>query len=232
MIRLHMTVEGQTEQAFASHILVEHLTRFRVYLAKPRLTGPSRRRPGQIPRGGMLKSFKPALEDMKRWLSEDQKPDARFTMMVDFYGLPSDCPGYVDAVKLADPYAQVAKLEAALAEEIGDERFIPYFQLHEFEALILSRPERVGTRFDTSDRATRQLVEACQKFKSPEHIDQGRETHPKAQILKFFPDYETIADGPPLAQDIGLQAMREACPHFGQWLTALEQLARTRNHAH
>ena len=26
------------------------------------------------------------------------------------------------------------------------------------------------------------------------------------------------------AQEIGLQTMREACPHFGQWIALLERL--------
>ncbi len=225
MIRLNMTVEGQTEQAFASQILVPHLAPFQVYLAKPRCTGASARRRGWIPKGGMFNKFAPSLETMKWWLLEDKNLDVRFTMMVDFYDLPSDFPGYDDAMKLADPYDKVQALEAALAAEMDDERFIPYLQLHEFEALVLSQPELVGVLFDDSDKATAELVEVCQQFRSPEHINQGRETHPKAQVTRFFPDYQQNVDGPLLAQDIGLQVMREACPHFGRWLTMLEQLA-------
>ncbi len=225
MMRLYMTVEGQTEQAFASQILVEHLARFQVFLTKPRLTGPSSRRGGQIPQGGMFNKIAPALGDMKRWLLEDQNPDARFTMMVDLYSLPSDSPGYEEAMKLADPYDQVETLERALAAEIGDERFIPHLQLHEFEALVLSVPDRFDAFFDAADKATAALVLACRQFKSPEHINHGCQTHPKALITKHFPDYQQNVDGPLLADEIGLQTMREACPHFGQWLTALEQLA-------
>ncbi|MEA1949938.1 MAG: DUF4276 family protein [Planctomycetota bacterium] len=226
MVRLYMTVEGQTEQAFASQILVEHLAPFQVFLAKPRLTGPSPRRGGWIPQGGMFNKFAPALEDIRRWLLEDKSPDARFTMMVDLYGLPSDCPGYEEAGKLADPYDRVEALETALADEMGDKRFVPYLQLHEFEALVLSAPDRFGTFLDADDDdATAELVRACQQFKSPEHINHGRQTHPKAQILKHFPDYQQNVDGPLLANEIGLQAMRDACPHFGQWLTELEQLS-------
>lgn len=223
MIRLHMTVEGQTEQAFVSQLLVEHLARFGVFLGKPRLTGASARRGERIPAGGMFK-FAPVLGDMKRWLVEDQSPDARFTMMVDLYDLPNDCPGHANAMRLADPYDRVESLEKSLAEEMGDTRFIPYFQLHEFEALVLSRPDQFGDHFDKSDKATTQLLGVCRQFRSPEHINQGRETHPKARILDAFPDYHANVDGPLLAQNIGLQAMREACLHFAQWLERLEQL--------
>ncbi len=226
MVRLYMTVEGQTEQAFASQILVPHLAPFQVYLTRARLTGPSPRRGGWIPQGGMFNKFEPALRDMKRWLLEDKGPDARFTMMVDLYDLPSDFPGHAGAMKLADPYDRVEALQTALAEEMGDGRFIPYLQLHEFEALVLSQPEKVGVLFDNRDDATSKLVTVCQRFKSPEHINHGRETHPKAQITKLFPDYAQDVDGPLLAEDLGVQVMREACPHFGKWLSRLEQLGQ------
>ena len=34
---------------------------------------------------------------------------------------------------------------------------------------------------------------------------------------------ENVA-GPLLAEDIGLATLRVRCPHFGEWLTRLEQL--------
>ena len=223
MSRLYMTVEGQTEQVFASQLLTPHLAQHGVFLSKPRLTGPVSRKRGRIPKGGMFKFFQ-ALGDMKRWLAEDRSGDARFTMMVDLYGLPNDFPGYDDAMKIDDPYDQVKHLETALAEEINDSRFVPYLQLHEFEAIVLSQPESFGELFDNRAKATKALVTQCQDVGSPEEINHGETTHPAARILTLFPDYDKTVDGPLLAAEIGLPTIRSSCPHFDSWLTTLENL--------
>jgi hypothetical protein len=226
MPRLCMTVEGQTEQAFAAQVLTPHLARSGVMLAKPRLTGPISRRKGRIPRGGMLGTFAHALGDMKRWLKEDREENVRFTMMVDLYGLPSDFPAYGSAMDERDPYRRADVLEAALAEEIKDERFIPYLQVHEFEALVLAQPEAFARLFENSERATNKLTRVCRDYDTPEKIDDGQDTHPKARIRSLFPDYDENVDGPLLAHDIGLDVIRNACPHFHRWLTALEELGQ------
>src|SRR5580698_5004524 len=101
MKRLYLTVEGQTEAAFASAVLTPHLTNFNVFLFPPRFTGLHRRRRGRIPRGGLLHTFGHALADMRTWLKEDPSSDARFSMMVDLYSLPNDFPGY--AAGMAQP---------------------------------------------------------------------------------------------------------------------------------
>lgn len=226
MLRLRMTVEGQTEQAFASQLLTPHLARWGVMLGRPRLTGPVSRRRGRIPRGGMFNTFAHALGDMKRWLREDANRDVRFTMMVDLYSLPSDFPGYEEAMDQRDPYRRVEVLEAELAEEIQDDRFIPYLQIHEFEALILSQPDVFGRLFEHRDREVQALVDICRQYDTPEKIDDGQQTHPKARIKALLPDYDENVDGPLSATDIGLEVIRNKCPHFDEWLTRLEQLGR------
>src|SRR5437588_10278161 len=82
MKRLYLTVEGQTEAAFATKVLTPHLAAFNVFLYPPRFTGLHRRRRGRIPQGGLLNTFGHALADMQSWLKEDRSADARFTMMV------------------------------------------------------------------------------------------------------------------------------------------------------
>lgn len=50
MPRLHMFVEGTTEQVFAAKVLARHLSDFDVYLQKPVLVGHARKK-GRIHRG-------------------------------------------------------------------------------------------------------------------------------------------------------------------------------------
>jgi hypothetical protein len=52
--------------------------------------------------------------------------------------LPADFPAYDQALSAIDPYMRVEVLESAMAADISDSRFIPYIQLHEFEALVLA----------------------------------------------------------------------------------------------
>jgi len=127
-----------------------------------------------------------------------------------------DCP--------AHPTDRVTKLEAAVAEELGDPRFIPYVQLHEFEALILSQPQAFVDLFENVQKPTQLLKSDCDKFDSPEDIDEGHETHPKARIKQHIPTYREVIDGPMLAKKIGLTVIRRRCKHFDAWLTTLEQL--------
>lgn len=224
MKRLHLTVEGQTEQEFAVGVLQPYLAAFNVFLAKPRLTGPHGRRGGRIPQGGLFNTFVHALNDMRRWLREDQSTDARFSMMVDLYHLPRDFPDHDAAMALTDPYAQTRHLEQALVREMNDSRFISYLQVHEFEALILSDPARIGSLIEGREREIEDLVQECQAFANPELINHGQHGHPKARIQKYVPEYDENVHGPLLAEDIGLQLLRARCPHFGEWLTCLEKL--------
>jgi hypothetical protein len=55
--RLYLTVEGQTEAAFAEGVLKDHLAGFNVFLHAPRFTGLHGRRRGRIPGGGLLSTF-------------------------------------------------------------------------------------------------------------------------------------------------------------------------------
>jgi hypothetical protein len=224
MKRLYLTVEGQTEQTFAVEVLQPYLVPFNVMVVKPRLTGLHARRKGRIPTGGLLNTFGHSLGDIRRWMSEDKSSDARFSIMVDLYSLPTDFPGYEEAKGLVDPYMQAARLEEALANELADARFIPYLQVHEFEALVLADPDSFTKWFDGIDKQVASLKAECQPFQTPEHINDGQHTHPKARIKKHIEDYDENVDGPVLAEYVGLDVIRNKCPHFAQWLTKLEQL--------
>lgn len=224
MKRLHLTVEGQTEAAFATSVLGPHLESFNVFLHKPRFTGSHQRRRGRIPKGGLLNTFNHALSDMRVWLKTETSPEVRFSMMIDLYSLPHDFPGYADGLSKPTGSLQAAALEQSLATAIGDARVIPYLQVHEFEALVLSDPGRIKTIYEVRAGALEALVNDCSRFESPEEINHGQQSHPKYRIKNAVPDYDENVAGPLLTESIGLQALRTSCPHFGEWLTRLEQL--------
>jgi hypothetical protein len=59
---------------------------------------------------------------------------------------------------------------------------------------------------------------------SPEDINDSPETAPSKRILAAMSGYQKTFHGPLIACDIGIDPMRAACPHFDQWLRALEGL--------
>ena len=119
-----------------------HLVKkLKFYMQVPNRTLLSRdKRKAREYRGGLL-GYERAKKDIRAWLKEDKHTECRFTTMFDLYALPDDFPGYAEAMSTSDPYDRVGILEQKMAEDIGDSRFIPYIQLHEFEALILADPK-------------------------------------------------------------------------------------------
>lgn len=224
MKRLYLTVEGQTEAAFASNVLTPHLANFNVYVAGIRFTGPGRRSDTRVPRGGMFNKFSPTLKEMQLWAIEHKSPDARFSMMVDLYHLPADFPGFAEAMRKNGYIEQVKSLLSSLSTSVGDKRFIPYLQVHEFEALVLVEPAQLSSLYDGRNGRIKELARKCSLFTNPEEINHGQHSHPKYRIKEILPEYDENIAGPELAEAIGLPTLRDRCPHFGAWLTRLEHL--------
>ena len=163
MVRLHMMVEGQTEETFVKTMLVEHLG-FHNITADARLVETSRKK-GKIYRGGMT-TYAKMKRDLERWMKEDKNADTRFTTMFDLYKLPQDFPKYGEAKKGTDPYERARILEDAFAEDLGDRRLVPYIQLHEFETLLFSDPRKFDVVFIGEQQALRNLQAARADFSS------------------------------------------------------------------
>jgi hypothetical protein len=225
MIRLHIIAEGQTEEEFVNTILTEHLGCFNISTDVHCIT--TKRTRTKVFRGG-LPSYQKIKKDIIFWLRQDKHPEARFTTMCDLYALPNDFPEFEEAQKISDPYERVEQLENALFQDINDSRFIPYIQLHEFEALILSEPIKLEERFPNYQSEVKKLVSLCQSFESPELINDGEQTAPSKRIIQAIPSYKgaKVSVAPLMAQKIGLENIRQKCPHFNQWIERLENLSQ------
>jgi Domain of unknown function (DUF4276) len=224
MIRLNIIVEGSTEELFVNKTLVDHLGQFQISTSACRVTT-------NIAKGkkGGLENYVKVENDINRWLKQDSKQDVRFTTMFDLYALPNEFPSFEEANKLLDPYHKVEALEAAFANNINDNRFIPYIQLHEFEALIFTNLEELYKNFPEYDEYRNdinRLSTECSSYSSPELINQGVTTAPSKRLAKVIPRYEKLKTtlAPQVIQKIGLSNIREKCPHFDQWVTRLESL--------
>lgn len=221
MIRLHVTTEGQTEQDFVKKVLAPSLGVNIVADARSVLTSKDKRLSREY-RGG-LKHYLKAKDDILTWMKEDNHPECRFTTMFDLYGLPQDFPGYDESRRVSDVYERVRILEQAFVDDIGDPRFIPYIQLHEFEALILADPRQLDWEYIDHDESITRLVQMVGNQNS-ELINDGFETAPSRRIIKEIPEYDKRSAGVAVAGKIGLSVLRSKCPHFDEWITKLEKL--------
>lgn len=215
MIRIHIFVEGQTEETFVSEILLQHFSRIHVYL------NPILIRTGKKGKGG-ISTYKKIQWQIKQKCKEDS--DAYVTTMLDVYGLPKDFPGKAEALKLADISDRVQSLEVAFSEDIAQKRFIPNLLMHEFEALLFSVPSAFTEWF--GENAAQKLQEERHGFATPEHIDDDPETAPSKRILRLCPGYQKPLHGSLIALSIGLDSIRKECNHFNQWIEKLEELPK------
>ena len=226
MIRLHITAEGQTEERFVKDCLAWHLAQFNVS-ADVRLVMTSENSKTNITyRGGFRRhnAYGMVREDITRWLKEDKDPNCYFTTMFDYYALPDDFPGFREAQKLSDKYDQIETIENALQEDIGNRRFIPYIQLHEFETLIFADLQALECVYLEHEEEIKQLV-ANSDGENPELIDNGPQTAPSKRIILLIPEHEANKPiGAEIVKNIGIARLKERCKHFSSWIQQLESL--------
>lgn len=219
-LRLYITVEGQTEKKFADAALKPHLARFAIDV-RPRVVITNRK----LDKRGGIFGFEKLRGDITRLLKEDRQPEARFTTMIDLYALPSTFPGWAEARKKSAPVDRAITLENALEEEFPDPRFLPYIQVHEFEALLYCDLTELQRRITGSEAGIRQLQAEVAGLQ-PEDIDEGASTAPSKRIIRHVPTYKRNKPrvGAAAAVAIGLPSLRARCPHFDDWLSRLEAL--------
>jgi hypothetical protein len=223
--RLYLFAEGQTELTFADTVLKPHLAGAGVFLHPPVLIAHARRK-RRIHRGGG-RSYVPMKNDILRFLAQEKGRDVFFTTMIDLYAIHADLPGLEEAEKLRHlPEQRVQALEKAFADDIKDDRFVPYIQIHEYEAYLFSDPTWFGYFYDRHERQIAALQAIADRCGNPELIDDGPDTAPSKRIIAEIPDYEGAKSvvGPQVAELIGLNVIRGKCPHFAAWLARLEKL--------
>jgi len=219
-------VEGQTEQAFVREHLAAYLGGCGIAICA--------RLPGRAARRGGVRTWESVRGDILRTLRE--RRGRICTTMFDFNGMPEDWPGRAPAARM--PLTQKGdRVEQALLDDVAAhagedfrrELFIPYVQVHEFEALLFAdvtkMAEALGPACDLSvDRLAAKLQGVLDQAGQAEAIDDGHDTCPSRRITGVVPAYRKPLHGPIIAGRIGLEAIRAACPHFAQWLGRLESL--------
>ncbi|HXX22272.1 MAG TPA: DUF4276 family protein [Terriglobia bacterium] len=221
-MRLHFVVEGQTEETFVRDLLAPELGAEGRYCDAHRVT--TGRRGAKVYRGGLL-SFAHLRKDLELWMKQDRAPDSWFTTMVDLYRLPSDFPSITESRRIVDPIKKVELLEQSFSSAMNHPRFVPYVQLHEFEALLFSDARSFSVAFPRIGKEVAELQAIRSAFDTPEHIDEREHYAPSKQILRILPEYDKPVSGPLIAKQIGLEKLRKECHHFNTWLARLEAAA-------
>jgi hypothetical protein len=221
MKRALILVEGQTEERFVKDTLAPHFQLYELYLTPTLLTTKVVKN-GPNFKGGVT-SFDKFEADMRRLLGGAGQ-GTLVTTMLDYYRLPDDFPGMADRPIPVDLFTRIRHVEEAITHHFHDGRLHPFLALHEFEAWVFSCPTTLPQVMSDVAKQS-QFASVCNLYQTPEQINERLGYNPAARIVTLFPAYRKTLHGPTAANRIGVQLIRERCPHFHEWLTKLETYA-------
>ena len=212
-------VEGPTEQQFVKQVLAPYMAKRNVYLTPVILDKPGEK-------GGDVK-FVRAKNDIKKHLK--QRVDTWVTLLVDYYGIHGDWPGYAESKRQTDHTRKADIMNQATAEQVKrlfpeqcqTSRFIPYVSMHEIEALYFSDPACLAAKIGVDQRQIDAILAECRE---PERINDNSATAPSKRLAALSPRFKKTSTGIAIAEEIGIGKMREVCPLFNSWLLKLESL--------
>ena len=187
MVDVTAIVEGETEQGFVNEVLASHLGARGVSIWP---IFPGRRR-----RSGGVRPWDSVRGDILRALRE--RSGRICTTMFDFYGLPEDWPGRRKAgTAHVSPDERGSIVEKALLADLIDQAgedfrkdlYMPYVQVHEFEALLFADVTKLAEGLAGPHGPSRnQLLEHLDSVLGeaggqPEAINDGYRTCPSRRI--------------------------------------------------
>ena len=115
-------------------------------------------------------------------------------------------------------------MEQCIKDDIKDVRFIPYIQLHEFEALLFASNEGFNSFFDEIQKEKAQQI--INSYDNPEDINTTPEGAPSKRILAIKEDYDKVLEGNLIALEIGFSKIMEKCTRFRTWIEKLIELCK------
>lgn len=217
MKRLVFIVEGETEEAFVNSILRPYFQSFGLY-------NPIQCFKIKHTQGGMHK-YSYVRSDVLNTIYET---DVIVTTMFDLYALPHSFPGYEDSLSTANHKDRVEFLETKMKEDLEIHQsqpfnnYIPYIQLHEFEALVFSSANSFEALFEDNEMDYKGIKEVISTFSNPEDINDSPETAPSKRMQKLIPGYNKVTYGISLIEYTGIDTILRKCPHFREWVEKLK----------
>lgn len=230
--RLCIIVEGKTESIFVKKLLAPYLAeQTNNYL----IVYPIQNETSTGHKGGVV-NYKKLIDNILTQAKVD--PESYLTTFIDYYGLSSiNFPQYESIInKFQDINEIVEQFEKQMAfdvKSINEQKFIPYIQLHEFEALYFAdylRFLKIDPRWNQGHE--RDMSKILKEFDNrPELINNNYETAPSKRLehklnygkshhtnlfTQYLENHNLICDA--------LTNMSEMCTHFNKWLIKLTKL--------
>ena len=212
-------VEGKTEQTFIEKVLSPYLALKNIFMTATQVS-----KPGQ--KGGDVK-FSRTLKDIRNHLK--QRPETIVCTFVDYYGI-KEWPG-VDTLATNSSPSQIASIvnqasHAAVLEQYpglqSESRYIPYFAVHEFEAMLFSDSEVLAQKLGIDVADVQAVLDECGE---PEAINNSPQTAPSKRLDKWCGGkFKKTTTGIAIAEAMGIATLRTQCGVFNAWLNQLEGL--------
>ena len=230
MLQILICVEGQTEETFIKEVIQPFLLKFNIFIT-PTIINTKIVKGGNNFKGG-LNSYSHLKRDILNLLKNQ---NIFVTSFIDYYGLPKDFPAYNQKNSLANSYERVLFLEKEFSIDIDNSRFIPYIQLHEFEALLFSSINGFNEYYQDKEIILKNISNIISKYPNPEDINDDPYTAPSKRIIKIIPEYEKILMGSLISLHNGINNILEKCPHginnilekcphFREWIYKIKSL--------
>ena len=195
-VDIYIVVEGQTEQTFVRDVLAPQMAHKGIYL-HPALIG----KPGH--KGGDIR-FDRAKNDIGNFLR--QRNDTYISTMFDYFRIDSKWPGRAEVrqqIRNGATLTAIHKakiLETATRNEIvrsfpgcgSENRFIPYIEMHEFEALLFSDVDVLAEKTGIDVAQIRIIIEW---FDNPEEINDDPVKAPSKRLGTLKSGYRKVAMG-------------------------------------
>ncbi|SNB28243.1 conserved hypothetical protein [Flavobacterium psychrophilum] len=216
MKKLIIICEGYTELAFCKEILVKHFENLNITI-EYELTDHSIS--GGITKWVYLK------EQIVRILSSE--PSVFVTTLIDYYGIDKShkFPKWANALAIENKPNRMELLEMGMFEDLENNfQFIPYIQLHEFEAFVFSDYTVFENIYDDEDANLIGLKQICDEYPNPEDINNNIATAPSKRLQNNISRYNKVSSGIDLIREIGLPKIRVKCPRFHNWISKLETI--------
>ncbi len=216
MRRIIIICEGQTEQSFCKCVLQPNFTSRSIQLQTP----TTKRNGGGIVNWDALKN------QIRKHLLEDTT--AIVTTLIDYYGIYKHhkFPGWEAAQRFSNVSDAVDSIQNEMKLDLDSsirDRFIPYIQLYEFEALLFCDVNVFLAYFEKNDFSDYlYLEETIRTNPNPETINNNVSTAPSKRLQKIIKGYDKAIFGSLIAEEISLHVIRAKCLRFNSWLSQLE----------
>ena len=223
---VEVVVEGQTENAFVKQVLAPYWSVRGIFVEAPVYRTHVDMRSGTIHKGGDIR-FTRLMRQLGSLLR--QRRDTIIANFVGFYGIrqwpaldkiqTGQTPEYISQTLCHAAKEEICHI---YPENNPQKRYFPFIAVHEFEALLFSDANILSKNLNIPLAFIENVLTECA---NPEAIDNSPQTAPFKRLETWTNgSYIKKIKGISLAQAIGIDKMRNACPNFDEWLKSIEAL--------